>query len=45
MRRCMPAMPWRNMGKKTQFIRIIVGQKWTLFQNSLIIRPVALGYQ
>src|SRR5436305_4577693 len=44
-RRCIPAMPCRNIGRKMTFIQISEGQKCTLPQNSFISRPVAFGYQ
>src|SRR5436190_2235050 len=44
-RRCIPSMPCRNMGREMTFIQMSEGQKWTLPQNSLIIRPVAFGNQ
>src|SRR6478609_2649517 len=44
-RRCMPSIPWRNIGRKLMFMQMSDGQKWTYPQNSFIRRPVALGYQ
>src|ERR1051325_3682659 len=44
-RRCIPAMPCKNIGRKIAFMQISVGQKCTFPQNSLIFRPVAFGNQ
>ena len=44
-RRCMPAMPCRNIGRKIMFMQMSVGQKCTLPQKSFIFRPVAFGNQ
>src|SRR5438105_14539602 len=44
-RRCIPPMPCKNIERKITFIQMSEGQKWTLPQNSLIILPVAFGYQ
>src|SRR3954453_6508848 len=44
-RRCIPAIPCKNIGRKITFMQMSVGQKCTLPQKSFIIRPVALGNQ
>ena len=44
-RRCMPSIPWRNMGRKMMFMQMSDGQKCTFPQNSFIRRPVAFGNQ
>src|SRR5204863_1868720 len=37
-RRCIPAMPCRNIGRKIRFIQMSDGQKCTLPQKSVIFR-------
>src|SRR6266545_1908670 len=44
-RRCIPAIPCKNIGRKMTFMQMSVGQKCTLPQNSFIFRPVAFGNQ
>src|SRR5213078_4903720 len=44
-RRCIPAIPCRNIGRKITFMQMSVGQKCTLPQKSFIFRPVAFGNQ
>jgi hypothetical protein len=45
MRRGIPSIPRKCMGKKVRFIPISVSQKWALPMGSFISRPVILGYQ
>ena len=45
MRLCIPRMPRKCIGKKTQLNVMKVIAKWTLPHRSLIFRPNIFGYQ